>query len=209
MFTGIVQSTATVTSIKEGENFRQLTVRVPIAMLDNLAVGASVATNGVCLTAVAFDRIDECYGFIVFDVIDETLRLTNLATLNEGSRVNIERSLTVGDELGGHMVSGHIHCMATLVERTDSKDNCRLCFSIDKKWRKYLFAKGFISVNGCSLTLGEVEDERFFLHLIPETLRLTNLSLLTLGDAVNIEFDQQTMTIVESIERIMAQRYNQ
>ncbi|MDG2393840.1 MAG: riboflavin synthase subunit alpha, partial [Thalassotalea sp.] len=153
-------------------------------------------------------QVDDKNAEIEFDVIDETLRLTNLDDVDIGSLVNIERSLKAGDEIGGHMVSGHIHTMATLVERADSTDNCKLTFKLDSAWQKYIFAKGFIGVNGASLTLGNViEDEQgdtlFDLHLIPETLERTNLGELQLGKTVNIEIDQQTITIVDSIARIM------
>ncbi|WP_068547603.1 riboflavin synthase [Thalassotalea crassostreae] len=206
MFTGIVQSTATVKSILNGENFKHFVMEMPLELLKNLEIGASVANNGVCLTAVAFKEVDSVNGQIEFDVIDETLRLTNLNDIDVGSSVNIERSMKAGDEIGGHMVSGHIHTTAKLTNRIDSKDNCQMTFGIDKKWQKYLFAKGFIAVNGCSLTLGDVVQGSFNLHLIPETLDRTNLGKMKLGELVNIEIDQQTMTIVDSIERIMSEQ---
>ncbi|WNC66959.1 riboflavin synthase subunit alpha [Thalassotalea nanhaiensis] len=211
MFTGIVQSTGQVNSIKIGDNFKHIEILVPIQFINNLETGASVANNGVCLTAVNFAKFDANTAVIGFDVIDETLRLTNLDAIKENSLINVERSMKAGDEIGGHIVSGHIHTMASLVERIDSTDNCQLKFAIKSEWKKYIFAKGFIAVNGASLTLGEVEtldngDCEFLLHLIPETLERTNLSVLTLGDNVNIEIDQQTMTIVDSIERIMSER---
>ncbi|KGJ99633.1 riboflavin synthase [Thalassotalea sp. ND16A] len=211
MFTGIVQSTAQVKSIKAGNNFKHFEMQLPIALIDNLEIGASVANNGVCLTAVNFAEVDEETAVIGFDVIDETLRVTNLDSLAEGSTVNIERSLKAGDEIGGHIVSGHIHTRARLVQRDENVDNCRLEFSLDSQWAKYIFAKGFITLNGCSLTLGakvvtENELTHFEVHLIPETLARTNLSKLDVDDLVNIEIDQQTITTVDSIERIMAER---
>lgn len=211
MFTGIVQSTGEVKSIISGENFKHFVIKVPVDLIAGLAIGASVANNGVCLTAVKFARLDDSFAQIEFDVIDETLRLTNLDTLELGSLVNIERSLKAGDEIGGHMVSGHIHTMAALVERIDSTDNCKLTFKLDSSWQKYIFAKGFIGVNGASLTLGNVSDDEqgdtlFDLHLIPETLDRTNLGELQLNQTVNIEIDQQTITIVDSIARIMEKR---
>ncbi|TRX56735.1 riboflavin synthase subunit alpha [Thalassomonas sp. M1454] len=211
MFTGIVQSTGEVKSIISGDNFKHFVIKVPLELIANLTIGASVANNGVCLTAVKFEALDEEFAQIEFDVIDETLRLTNLNEIEVGSQINIERSLKAGDEIGGHMVSGHIHTMATLVERVDSADNCKLTFSIDSAWHKYIFAKGFIGVNGASLTLGNVvADEQgetiFDLHLIPETLERTNLGELEVGKPVNIEIDQQTITIVDSIARIMKDR---
>ncbi|WP_371189265.1 riboflavin synthase subunit alpha [Thalassotalea maritima] len=207
MFTGIVQCTAIIIEIVEGKNFRHFVMKMPLSLLSGIELGASVANNGVCLTVVDFKPLDENHGQMAFDVIDETLRLSNLATLQLGDTVNIERSMKVGDEIGGHMVSGHVHTMAELIERNDSKDNSQMTFAIDTAWQKYLFAKGFISVNGCSLTLGNVSEGQFNLHLIPETLERTNLKDLQLGNRVNIEIDQQTMTIVESIERIMERRY--
>jgi len=211
MFTGIVQSTGQVNSIKVGNNFKHIEILVPIQLINNLETGASVANNGVCLTAIEFSRVNEESAIISFDVIAETLRVTNLDSLVGGSLVNVERSMKVGDEIGGHIVSGHIHTMATLVDRIDSTDNCQLKFAMNAEWKKYIFAKGFIAVNGASLTLGEVSrldngDCAFCLHLIPETLERTNLSVLNVGDKVNIEIDQQTTTIVDSIERIMDER---
>lgn len=210
MFTGIVQSTGEVKAIINGDDFKHFSVQVPLYLIDQLEVGASVANNGVCLTAVSSEKVNSGHGIIEFDVIDETLRLTNLSTLTVGSFVNIERSMKVGDEIGGHMVSGHIHTTAKLINRIDSADNCQLDFSLPSQWGKYLFAKGFIAVNGASLTLGKVSSENdqqlFSLHLIPETLQRTNLGILKVGELVNIEVEQQTMTIVDSIERIMQER---
>lgn len=212
MFTGIVQSTGLVKSIETGDNFKHFSIEVDLALIDGLNKGASVANNGVCLTAVKFFPVNENRAVIEFDVIDETLRLSNLDHLTEQSYVNIERSMKAGDEIGGHLVSGHVHSCATLINRIDSTDNCQLNFIIDAKWKKYLFAKGFIAVNGASLTLGDVINTengcQFTLHLIPETLQRTNLGTLNVGQRVNIEIDQQTMTIVDSIERIMADRLN-
>lgn len=180
-------------------------VELPIAYIAQLAKGASVANNGVCLTAVDFGQRNETTGFIEFDVIDETLRVTNLGQLQQGDIVNIERSLKAGDELGGHLVSGHIHATATLDKKHESSENCELVFSVDEKWQEYIFEKGFIAINGASLTLGKVDGGVFSVHLIPETLSITNLSTLKIGDQVNIEFDQQTMTIVETIKRMKDQ----
>lgn len=211
MFTGIVQSTGQVKLINEGDNFKRFVISVPLPLLDKLQTGASIANNGVCLTVVAFSKVDEDFGEIEFDVIDETLRLTNLNDVVVTDFVNVERSMKAGDEIGGHIVSGHIHSTATLIERLDSKNNCQLKFSIAGCWSKYLFGKGFIAVNGASLTLGEVIKTEpslceFYLHLIPETLSITNLDTLLLGKTVNIEIDQQTKTIVDSIDRIMAEK---
>ncbi|GAA6206560.1 MULTISPECIES: riboflavin synthase subunit alpha [Thalassotalea] len=201
MFTGIVQSQAEVYSAKYVNNFLHLIIKVQREFVDNLTLGASIAINGVCLTVVKFE-ITNNQAFISFDVIDETLARSNLAKLHTGMFVNVERSLSVGDEIGGHMVSGHVHTKATLVENKVTDKNCCMSFEIDTKWHKYILPKGFITVNGISLTVGELTNGQFTVHLIPETLSRTNLASLALLDEVNIEFDQQTMTIVTTIERM-------
>lgn len=201
MFTGIVQANCEVLSIEKKPGLHTLGIAMSPAMSAGLEIGASVANNGVCLTvtAVADDRV-------FFDVMEETLRLTNLNALKIGDKVNIERSLTFGTEIGGHILSGHVHTQATLtqVDNTDSHYNLLLQF--DSAWQKYIFYKGFIGVNGCSLTVGEVSDNHFWLHLIPETLRLTNLANYQVGDKLNLEIDSQTQTIVDTVERVLAQR---
>ena len=202
MFTGIVQSQAEVIAIISKINAIRLKIALENSLIVNLEIGASVSINGVCLTAVEFGRLDDASSFISFDVIDETLRVSNLADIEIGTMVNVERSLKIGDEIGGHMLSGHVHTQATVVNRIDSQDNCTISFTIAPEYQKYIFAKGFISINGISLTLGAEVAETFSVHLIPETLSRTNLQHVLVGDKVNIEIDQQTMTIVETIERM-------
>lgn len=204
MFTGIVQTQAQVAHIKDSDEFRHITLQVAPQFLRKLEIGASIAINGCCLTVVHYTE-----DTVEFDVIDETLRLTNLGDLGKGSRVNLERSLKVGDEIGGHHVSGHIHCQGSLVEVEQSETNWAGWVEVPEQFMPYLFAKGFIAVNGASLTIGEVQDNRFSLHLIPETLRLTNLAQAQPGTQLNIEFDQQTITIVETVERVLQQRGQQ
>jgi riboflavin synthase len=202
MFTGIVQSQAEVITIISKNNAIRLKVALDNSLIDKLEVGASVAINGVCLTAVEFGDLDTGKSFIDFDVIDETLRVSNLADITLGDRVNVERSLKIGDEIGGHMLSGHVHTQAVVSNRVDSPDNCTLSFALAAEYQKYIFAKGFISINGISLTLSSEVENDFSVHLIPETLSRTNLQHVVVGDKVNIEFDQQTMTIVQTIERM-------
>ncbi|QOL25070.1 riboflavin synthase subunit alpha [Thalassotalea sp. LPB0316] len=202
MFTGIVQSKAEVFAIKIQNQLMHLTIKCQVNELMGLEIGASVAINGVCLTAVTFSQLDNEHGTIEFDVIDETLRVTNLGAIKQGDFVNLERSLKAGDEIGGHMVSGHIHCQAIVVNIEKTPENCAITFEIGKEWQEYLFSKGFISINGCSLTLGAVAENCFTVHLIPETLSRTNIGLLQVNDKVNIECDQQTMTIVETVKKL-------
>jgi riboflavin synthase len=212
MFTGIVQSQGCVTSIKHKDRASQIVINVEHYLVDKLELGASIAINGVCLTVVEFSSIENGRAEIVFDVIDETLRVSNLVQLAVKDNVNVERSLKVGDEIGGHMVSGHVHCQAMLVKKQQTDTNCALTFSCQSTWMKYILAKGFITLNGISLTVGAVSDNTFTVHLIPETLARTNLATIDVkipiekeGDnfsQVNVEFDQQTMTIVTTLERM-------
>ena len=207
MFTGIVQSKAQVLSVENTKGVCHLAIAVEKQFAQQIELGASIAINGVCLTVVKQQAHDEENTRIDFDVIDETLRVTNLSLVKSGDYVNFERSLKVGDEIGGHQVSGHIHALATVSKIDHQGDNCSIHFSLDASYQedyaKYLFGKGFVSINGTSLTLGEsVVNGQFNVHLIPETLNRTNIGELTVGDKVNIEMDQQTITIVTTIERM-------
>lgn len=204
MFTGIVQSTATIKQIDDLPGLRRLTVQVATGYLQQLQRGASIAINGVCLTATDFD-INA--GWVCFDVIAETLAKTNLGILQQGSRVNLERSLRFGDELGGHIVSGHIQGTAELVAREQDAQNCYLQLKVDPSLLPYIQPKGFIAVEGCSLTVGEVTAEGFNLYLIPETLAITTLGDKVVGDKLNIELDQQTVTLIRTVERLLAERF--
>ncbi|WP_105216114.1 riboflavin synthase subunit alpha [Pseudoalteromonas sp. T1lg22] len=207
MFTGIVQCQAQVQSKTLTNGVQRLVLAVPSKYLQNLELGASIAVNGCCLTVVEYHADAGALGSVQFDVIDETLALTNLGLLECGDKVNFERSMTFGSELGGHIVSGHIHCVGSLIERIDTQDNCRMHIAMDAKWREYVLYKGFISVNGASLTVGELSEQGFWLHLIPETLAITNLGQMVAGTEINIEVDQQTYTIVQTVQRYLKQQH--
>ncbi|QTF08581.1 riboflavin synthase subunit alpha [Brenneria izadpanahii] len=200
MFTGIVQGTAPVVSIDEKVNFRTHVLQLPPELLPGLVPGASVANNGCCLTvtSVEGDRVS-------FDLMKETLRLTNLGDIAEGDRVNLERAAKFGDEIGGHVMSGHIICTAEVVKILVSENNHQIWFRLsDESLMKYVLHKGFIGIDGISLTIGEVTRSRFCVHLIPETLNRTTLGLKKLGQRVNIEIDPQTQAVVDTVERVLA-----
>lgn len=199
MYTGIVQGTAEIVEVIEKTNFRTHVVRLPAELLPGLAIGASVAHNGVCLTVTAING-----DLVSFDMMQETLNKTNLGQLKAGDRVNIERSARFGDEIGGHPMSGHIFGTATVKEIIDSENNRTVWLSVPESFTPYILPKGFVGVDGCSLTVGEVRGTDFSLHLIPETLRLTNLSWREQGDLINIEIDAQTQAIVDTVERVLA-----
>ncbi len=199
MFTGIVQGTAEVVIIEAKELFQTHTIRLCGEMLSGLAIGASVAHNGCCLTVtkIAGDLVS-------FDLMQATLKLTNLETLRVGDRVNIERAAKFGDEIGGHSMSGHISTTAKIDQIIDTPNNRTIWFKLPyDDAMKYILAKGYIGVDGCSLTIGEVEADRFNVHLIPETLNRTLFGQRNVGESVNIEFDPQTQAIVDTVERVL------
>lgn len=204
MFTGIVQTKAQLTEIRDKAQFRQLTLHSGPEYLQQLQRGASIAINGVCLTVTEFDS---AVGWVCFDVIAETLSKTNLGSVKVGDAVNFERSLSFGSELGGHIVSGHIQTTATITALEKTANNCAMRLTLAPEFMRYILSKGFIAVEGCSLTVGETYKDGFSLYLIPETLAITTLGQKQVGDTLNIELDQQTQTIVQTVERIMAERF--
>ncbi|MEJ6494780.1 riboflavin synthase subunit alpha [Pseudoalteromonas lipolytica] len=206
MFTGIVQTQAVVVDATNQGGVLRLALQVEQQYAENLNIGASIAINGCCLTVVKFASDTQGCCVINFDVIDETLKLTNLGKLAVNETVNFERSVTFGTELGGHIVSGHIHCMAEILSIKHHQDNCKMQLALAKEWQKYVLYKGFVSVNGASLTVGEVDEQGFWLHLIPETLSITNLDNYREGDKLNIEVDQQTYTIINTVENYLSQQ---
>lgn len=200
MFTGIVQGIAFIHAIQTGEDFKTFTIQFPTDSLHALQKGASIAINGTCLT-VTQAEIDK--SLATFDVIQETLSVTNLDTLQQGDKVNFERAAKFGDEIGGHLMSGHIHAAIKISRIITSKDNHSIYFETPLALQRYLFPKGFAGLNGCSLTLGEVNNKEFSVHLIPETLDMTTFKNSTEGERVNLEIDSQTQSIVDTVTRVM------
>ncbi len=201
MFTGIVQGTAEVVDIIEKDNFRTHTIRLPQTELEGLKPGASVAHNGCCLTVVNIDN-----DLVRFDLMQETLRVTNLGKLKVGDHINYERAARFGDEIGGHQMSGHIIAMAEVTRVIESENNRQVWFRMPHDLMRYIFTKGYIGIDGISLTIGEVEGDEFNVNLIPETLERTNMGGRKPGDHVNIEVDPQTQAIVDTVERVLAER---
>lgn len=202
MFTGIVQGIAPLVHIKEATNFRTHTVKLPASLLNNLELGASIANNGVCLTVTKIEG-----DLVSFDLMQETLRVTNLGLLKEGDFVNIERAMLMGAEIGGHLLSGHVFCTAKIADIIPSDNNVQMWFEMPTlEAMKYILHKGFIAIDGISLTVGEVIEKRFCVHLIPETLERTIIGKRHVGELVNIEIDPQTQAIVDTVERYLANR---
>lgn len=203
MFTGIVQGLGKLTAIhRPSEVFHTYVVELPQEAADNLQRGASVANNGCCLTITEIEG-----NRVSFDLMAETLAKTNLGLLKEGDCVNIERAARFGDEIGGHVMSGHIMATVPIVEIERDGFNRTVWFSLPHELKPYILTKGFVGLDGCSLTIGKVEDGRFNVHLIPETLERTLFGSRKVGDRINIEIDPNTQAIVDTVERLMAQRY--
>jgi riboflavin synthase len=197
MFTGIVQGVAVVDDVRSAPGLSTFAIRLPVDKAQGVTTGASVSINGTCLTVTRQEN-DQLF----FDAVQETLGLTTLGAITTGDRVNFERAARIGDEIGGHLLSGHVHTTADLVAIDRPENNCTLTFEVPSQWARYLFPKGYIAIDGASLTIGEVTENRFNIHLIPETLRATTFATVEVGDRVNIEIDSQTQTIVDTLARL-------
>ena len=200
MFTGIVAGTGRIAEL-EGNDVIRIVIDFAMVSTEGLEEGASVSVDGVCLTVV--DINDK---HISFDAIPETLSLTTLGEKIVGNWVNLERALKMGDELGGHLLSGHIMGVGEIIERTSGDDHLDLLIDCPDDILKFVQQKGYIAIDGISLTIGEVDDGGFALHLIPETMKLTTIGGKQLGEHVNIEVDSMTQTIVSTVERVLGGR---
>ena len=199
MFTGIVQGMGRVDRIETVDGICHLTVDLgPHA--EGLQAGASVANNGACLTVSHIDGSS-----VRFDVIAETMQRTNLGSLAVGDPINIERSLRFGDELGGHVLSGHVSGTATVCEIIADDDNRTMWFDVEAPLMPYLLWKGWVALDGASLTISGVDraTHRIAVSLIPETLERTTLGRVRVGDAVNIEIDAHTQAIVHTVQDLL------
>ncbi len=214
MFTGIVQGVATVAAVRDQAGLRRLRLRFPADFGRDLALGASVAVDGVCLTVAALEVSDVDAGGGVqvtaadFDVMQQTLRLTTLGGLALGERVNVERAAREGAEVGGHILSGHVDFTAQVLSVRQPENNHVLRVGVPRSRLRYLFAKGYVAVNGASLTLAEVnaQESWFEVWLIPETLRMTTFGDKTAGAVLNIELERGTQVMVDTVEATVNQR---
>jgi riboflavin synthase len=215
MFTGIVQRLCAVSEVADEPALRRLTI--DLASLGNgLQAGASVSINGTCLTATGLAEpptlddispetcVDVSFD-VSFDVIGESLEQTNLGDLIVGSQVNVERSFRVGDEIGGHILSGHVSDKVQIASIETAENEHNINFAIAERWMKYLHHKGFVALDGASLTIARVDHEanRIGVCLIPETVERTTLGRAKVGDWVNLEVDSQTQAVVDTVERML------
>ena len=184
MFTGIISSVGTVSALIKSDAGVRLTMAVDFD-LDDVEIGASISHAGCCLTVVS--KQGRSYDL---DVSNETLSLTNLGAWQEGSKVNIERALKIGDELGGHIVSGHVDGLAKLVSVTQDGDSYRLKIEAPAPLHRFIAPKGSVALDGISLTVNEVEGNVFGVNISPHTWLHTTLSKTTVGDSINLEVDR-------------------
>lgn len=200
MFTGIVQKRLPVADIQRKEEFASYVFEFSEELIQGLQIGASVAINGTCLTVrtIAGQRVS-------FDAIAQTLKLTNLGQLEPGSVVNIERAARFGDEIGGHVLSGHIMQQVDVLEIIETENNLVVWMARPDSLAPYLLDKGYVALNGCSLTIAEVDGARFSVHLIPETRDVTTFGLVKVGDRINVEVDPQTQAVVDTVQRLLTE----
>jgi len=188
MFTGIVTDVGEVLAIeKRAEGLRQLVIGCAYDSA-SIDIGASIACSGVCLTAVATGKHGNRDTFTV-DAAAETLALTTVGRWHKGTRINLERSLRMGDELGGHLVSGHADGLATVMSRQDLTDMARFTLRVLQPLKRFIAQKGSVALDGVSLTVNEVNDDTFSVLIIPHTLSVTTFGALKAGDAINLEID--------------------
>ena len=184
MFTGIVEGVGKVESLVERKESWCLTLSLPFEQSNGLEAGASLAVNGCCLT---FREQGGRFG--EFDLLDETLNRTNLGRLKSGDFVNLERSVPATGRMGGHFVTGHIDGVGEVKIFEERGKNLYFRVSLPQQYSRYLVDKGCVAVDGCSLTVCEVEQDSFAIWLIPHTLEKTNLKQRRKGDKINLEFD--------------------
>ena len=188
MFTGIVTDVGEVRSVKpHADNLHRIAIFCHYPRAD-LIEGASIACSGVCLTVVGAGEEDGRTWFAV-DAADETLRITTVGRWRHGARVNLERSLKLGDELGGHLVAGHVDGLATVIAREDMTDMARFALRAPMGLARFIAPKGSVALDGVSLTVNAVEGDTFSVLIIPHTLQVTTFGALRKCDDVNLEID--------------------
>ena len=210
MFSGIVRGCYTVLRATHKIGHLELAVGLESELIQKLEIGSSVSVNGVCLTVTNLKELQIGTGpkscEVLFDVISESIKVTNLKDTHEGDLVNIELSISTQSDISGHIVSGHVDGVATIIsiDRPD-QNNYVIRLGTSPQLIKYIFPKGFLALNGCSLTIGAVdrENSEFIIYLIPETLRRTNISSRQVGDKLNLEVEKHTQAIVDTVNHFL------
>ena len=201
MYQGIINTPYQLQSVTTQPGLKTLTIKLSPTDFQDVTLGASIAIDGVCLTV---SKIDPNNNTVSFDAMQETLNKTTIGVLNTGDFVNLERSAKFGQEIGGHEISGHVDTTAEIVDIQIPENNYIITFRVDKNWTKYIFSKGYLAVNGASLTVTNFDKQQgtFQVYLIPETLERTTFKDKKVGDKVNIEIDRKTQVIVETVESL-------
>ena len=204
MFTGIVQGVAQVATITDRPGLRSFTLAFPTGFDTGLEIGASVACDGVCLTVTTLPAP----GMATFDVMQQSLALTSLGALLVGSRINVERAARDGAEIGGHPISGHVDCLGQVLAIQRPENNHVLRIGVPAGHMRYVFAKGYIAINGASLTVAEADRKArwFEVWLIPETLRMTTFGDKAEGATLNIEIERGTQVVVDTVRDALDER---
>lgn len=203
MFTGIVKGLGRIESVRRLPGLTTFDILLPQGAEKDLEVGASVAVDGVCLTVTSVNERRA-----VFDVMQETLTRTTLGELEKGAEINIERAARDGAEIGGHPLSGHIDVLAKVIDVQTPENNRVVTFQVPEPWIRYVFAKGYIGLNGASLTVASVDrkSSTFTVWLIPETLRMTTFAQKAPGASINMEIERATQVTVDTIRDFMEER---
>lgn len=201
MFTGIVQGVAQIAEIIDQPGLRTFKIAFPAGFCEQLEIGASVAVDGVCLTVTQRHGAD----LAEFDVMQQSLAITTLGGLQNNSHINVERAARDGAEIGGHPLSGHVDFTASLAEIRRLENNYVMRIAVPAEWLRYIFAKGYIAINGASLTIAEVNRHEawFEVWLIPETLRMTVFAEKKPGDSLNIEIERTTQVVVDTVRSML------
>jgi riboflavin synthase len=200
MFTGLIEEIGTVHSLSARDSGLELQIAAPRVSQD-VQIGDSIAVNGCCLTVTA-SRGEN----LTFDLLEETLDRTNLRTLRQNSRVNLERALAAGARLGGHFVQGHVDCAARIIAFEGNGAEARLEIELPAEFAHYIAYKGSVAVNGISLTVAEVLPASLAVWIIPHTRQQTNLDQARAGDLVNLEFDLIAKYLERMLDRHVVQK---
>lgn len=204
MFTGIIKGQGIVQQVIDRPNARSIRVELPQGSEVDLEIGASIAVDGVCLTVTAIDGTS-----VTFDMMAETLMRTTLGSVTAGAAVNIERAAKDGAEIGGHPLSGHVDCVCTVAAVDTPENNFVVTFKVPDPFIRYIFSKGYIGLNGTSLTVSNVDKREgtFQVWFIPETLRLTTFGGKKVGDAINLEIERGTQVTVDTVREFLEERF--
>jgi riboflavin synthase len=201
MFTGIVTDIGTILAVRPHGTAQLHRLKIACHYdRATIAEGASIACSGVCMTVVGTGEEDGLTWFAV-DAAAETLRLTTVGTWQHGTRINLERALKIGDELGGHIVSGHVDGLATVLTRENMPDMARFMLRVPATLSRFIAQKGSVALDGVSLTVNEVSGDDFSVLIIPHTLAVTTFGTLAAGDEMNLEIDTMARYAARLVER--------